>query len=150
MQNIKKNYYVIENGVATMHDKDFATKGEAIKWCINERRLDLKVGAINNYYEIYNIKDVDRKCLYTTKDVIYKFMRDEYPQIYPPKERKANSLFSLTKRCDLCTKFTNLRGSNNLCDEHYQKIVGDTKKKEIINVPEIKIDIANAILQSIK
>lgn len=142
MQDIKKNFYVVESGRATMHDKDFATKHEAIQYCIHERELDYKVGAMNNYYEVFSYKDKGVKLQYTTKGVIYKFMR---PQV----------VYDYTKRCEFglgCTKYICGKGSGKLCAEHYEKIMGNVEGNvnRAINKVETKIDVAKAISNSIK
>lgn len=149
MQEIKKHYYIIQNGLQTIHNVNFETKREAITYCINEREIDLKIGSATNVYEVYSFNDPDRKVLYTTKDVIYKFMRDKYPALYPPKVRTVTPYIDFNKRCAKCFRFICGKGNYDLCIQHYEESVGVAKKEEIIKV-ESKIDIAKAISQSIK
>lgn len=149
MQEVKKHYYIIQNGLQTIHNVNFETKREAITYCIGERELDLKIGSATNVYEVYSYNDPDRKVLYTTKDVIYKFMRDKYPALYPPKIRTIVPTIDFNKRCDKCFRFICSKGAYNLCLQHYEESVGNKERQEIIKV-ESKIDIAKAISHSIK
>lgn len=144
MQEIPKRFYVVENGLKMGTCKEFATRKEAIKYCIHERELDFKVGAINNYYEVYSYLDKGCKCLYTTRDVVYKFMKEEKKVEY-----------DYNKRCAVegCFRYICGKGDGEVCSLHYEMAFGkqieDNVNRAIIKV-ETKIDVAKAISQSLK